>query len=345
MLARHRGASRLQRGASHYVSQATQRLDRQPLVRVVSIGVILGLGLGMPGFFFLRSPVWLLLWGGLFVVLWRVAAYAEPLFEEDNPVALASKSRPKRLRDGPLMMMDLPGGSFVMGSPATDEVARDAEKPQHTVIVSGFRMAVTPVTVELYHEVMQRQPVPQEQARLPIVDVTWYDAIAFCNRLSVRQGYRPCYRQRFKRWVCDWHADGYRLPTEVEWEYACRAGSTTRYAFGDDTERLGDYAWFDGNSSSQLDEVALKKPNAWGLYDMHGNVWEWCWDWYKLYSLWQVRDWNDLRSFFFPQYRVVRGGSFGDPPGRLRSAVRASDHPEGRFWSSGFRCVRVPPSD
>ena len=221
-------------------------LDHQPYARVVVMGVILGLGLGIPGFFYLRSPAWMLLWGGLFVALWRMAAYAEPVFEEANPVV--AEARPTRVQDGPLTMIELPGGQFLMGSPDTDELAGDDEKPQHMVTVSGFRMAVTPVTAGLYNEVMQREPVPQAQERLPAVNVSWEDAIAFCNRLSVREGYRRCYRRRFKRWVCDWRADGYRLPTEAEWEYACRAGTATRYAFGDDPERLGNYAWFAENA-------------------------------------------------------------------------------------------------
>ena len=96
-------------------------LDHQPYARVVVMGVILGLGLGIPGFFYLRSPAWMLLWGGLFVALWRMAAYAEPVFEEANPVV--AEARPTRVQDGPLTMMELPGGQFLMGSPDTDELA------------------------------------------------------------------------------------------------------------------------------------------------------------------------------------------------------------------------------
>jgi formylglycine-generating enzyme required for sulfatase activity len=327
---------------SHYLSRVSAFLDRQPLPRVLMTGVVLGLGLGAPGFFYLRSPAWLLLWGVLFVALWRMADSAEPVFEEDTLVAV--EARPQRVRDGPLVMVDLPGGQFHMGSPDTDEMAHDNEKPQHTVTISGFRMAVTPVTAGLYNEVMQKEPLPEEEARLPAADVTWYDAIEFCNRLSIREGYRPCYRQRLKRWVCDWRSNGYRLPTEAEWEYACRAGTTTRYAFGDDPGRLGDYAWFVDNASDRPHEVAQKRPNGWGLYDMHGNVWEWCWDGYKLYSLWRVRNWNDLRDFLQPRWRVVRGGSFDGPPEDLRSALRDGDLPVSRGRRVGFRCVRVPPA-
>src|SRR6516225_6084325 len=110
-----------------------------------------------------------------------MAAYAEPVFEEANPVV--AEARPTRVRDSPLTMMELPGGQFLMGSPDTDELAHANEKPHHWVTVSGFRMAVTPVTAGLYNEVMQREPVPPEQERLPAVNVTWYDAIDFCNRL------------------------------------------------------------------------------------------------------------------------------------------------------------------
>jgi formylglycine-generating enzyme required for sulfatase activity len=324
-----------------YLLRMSALLDRQPLPGVIITGVVLGLGLGAPGFAYLRSPAWLLLWGVLCVALWRMAYSAEPVFEEDNPIAVEAK--PQRVRDGRLVMVDLPGGQFRMGSPDTDEMAHDREKPQHAVTVSGFRMAVTPVTVELYNEVMQKNPAPEEAARLPAVEVTWFEAVEFCNRLSAREGYRPCYRQRLKRWVCDWRSDGYRLPTEAEWEYACRAGTTTRYAFGDDPGRLGDYAWFSDNSSGRPHEVAQKRPNSWGLYDLHGNVWEWCWDWYKLYSLWRVRDLDDLRRLFFPEYRVVRGGSFGNSPEDLRSAFRDLALPEVWYGSFGFRCVRVPP--
>jgi formylglycine-generating enzyme required for sulfatase activity len=281
----------------------------------------------------------MLLWGGLFVALWRMAAYAEPVFEEANPVV--AEARPTRVRDGPLTMIELPGGQFLMGSPDTDELADPDEKPQHMVTVSGFRMAVTPVTAGLYNGVMQREPVPQAQERLPAVNVSWDDAIAFCNRLSVREGYRPCYRRRFKRWVCNWRADGYLLPTEAEWEYACRAGTATRYAFGDDAERLGNYAWFADNASNQVQAVGQKRPNHWGLYDMHGNVWEWCWDWYGAYgSGVEVNPVGPSAG----SSRVVRGGSFVDPPVPLRSAFRVADLPEFRAVNAGFRCVRVPPA-
>ncbi len=324
----------------HLISQAAKWLDRQPLPMVIAAGAVVGLGLGLPGFFYLRSPGWLLLWGVLLIALWRVGHQAMPVFEDEQRVP----AKPQRVRDGPMVMMELPGRQFRMGSPDTDDMAFDNEKPQHTVTVSGFRMAVTPVTAGLYCEVMQQEPPPDEQQRLPIVDVSWDDTIQFCNVLSEREGYQPCYRQVRNRWVCDWRADGYRLPTEAEWEYACRAGTTTRYSFGDDPGELDRYAWFGDRFLADIHEVAQKASNPWGLYDMHGNVFEWCWDHYKLYSLTRIRNWDDLRHFVKPEYRVLRGGSMFDSPEDLRSAFRGDGLPGDWAVFLGFRCVRVPPS-
>ena len=329
--------------------QAAHWLDRQPLPRVIAVGAVLGLGLGLPGFFYLRSPAWMLLWGALFVALWCLGRDAEPVYEHDTPVS----TTPKRVEDGPFTMMHLPAGDFYMGSPDNDDMAQDNENPQHLVTVSGFRMAVTPVTAELYHEIMQGEAPSEGREQTPAENVSWFDAVEFCNRLSKREGYRRCYYRLFGRWFCYWRADGYRLPTEAEWEYACRAGTKTRYSFGDDSDRLDRYTWFRGRAAH---EVAQKLPNPWGLYDMHGNVWEWCWDWIGPYTNEAATDPRGPKKPDLNQpYRVVRGGSFDDPPEVLRSAARFGFPPEvlrsahrfidlPEFWVElyGFRCVRVP---
>jgi formylglycine-generating enzyme required for sulfatase activity len=259
---------------------------------------------------------------------------------------------------GLLSMVVLPGGEFLMGSANDDEMAY-AERPQHPVTVSGFCMATTPVTRALYREVMGRgRPEWEADGRggqLPANYVTWTDAVEFCNALSRRQGIKPCYYVTilagpvvYSSLNWDRLADGYRLPTEAEWEYAARAGTTTWWFFGDEEQDLGHYAWFVNNADGQVHPVGEKEPNPWGLYDMLGNVWEWCWDWYAAYM---AEPADDPEGPAGGSYRVVRGGSAWNVPWVLRSAGRdggsVRDVPgyvrlDRGVDSRGFRCVRVP---
>src|SRR5205814_7420141 len=139
--------------------------------------------------------------------------------------------------------------------------------------------------------------------------------------------------------VPDWNGTGYRLPTEAEWEYAGRAGSNTRYGFGNRESDLSDHAWFHGNSQDQTRPVGQKRPNAWGLYDMHGNVWEWCWDWYNEREYKQSID-KDPSGPRTGRDRVLRGGGWEDDPESLRSAHRFERRPSFRSWGLGFRIVK-----
>ena len=319
-------------------------LARLPLPAVVLTGIVLGCGLGGAGFYYLEAPGWAVGWLVLFAAIGWLGYTATPVFDEPNPVQTSAQPvKPRRVLDGSLLMVDLPGGRFLMGSPDSDDMARDNEKPQHEVMVSSFRMAITPVTVELYRAVMLESSNAQSEieARWPATSVTWFNAIEFCNRLSERAGYRPCYSQRSGQWRCDWRADGYRLPTEAEWEYACRAGTTTRYSFGDNPAGLDAYGWHAGNSNT-AQPVATKRANSWGLYDLHGNVWEWCWDWYGAYVPKPAQNPRGPEKSTAGR-RVLRGGSFVFPPAFLRSANRFFDFPEDRRSYDGFRCVRVPP--
>jgi formylglycine-generating enzyme required for sulfatase activity len=241
-------------------------------------------------------------------------------------------------------LVDIPAGAFLMGSADDDREARASEKPQHPVAVAAFRLMRTPVTRRLYREIMGNDPgwPGGEADDRPVNAVTWYDAVRFCNALSTKEGLIPCYRFAGEHSVSrDPAGNGYRLPSEAEWEYACRAGTTTRYFFGDDARVLGDYAWFSGNSGSAPQPVGRKWPNLWGLYDMHGNVWEWVEDcWHESYagapadgSAWVSGDCTG---------RVLRGGAFNYVPRDLRSAIRGRYVPEDGDGNVGFRCARAP---
>ncbi len=222
-----------------------------------------------------------------------------------------------------LEMVNLPAGEFLMGSPDSDPDARSYEKPPHQVNVNSFAIGKYPVTQAQYQAVMGTNPsyFPNNPQN-PVEKVSWDDAQAFCQKLSQITG------------------KTYRLPTEAEWEYACRAGTTTRFYFGDDANQLGDYAWYGGNSQKTTHPVGQKKPNAWGLYDMSGNVLEWCEDnWHNTYenaprdgSAW-LKNGNDICS-------LLRGGSWYLNPNLCRSACRGSyDRRVSDSDLDGFRVV------
>jgi formylglycine-generating enzyme required for sulfatase activity len=217
-----------------------------------------------------------------------------------------------------LEMVSIPGGRFLMGSPASEKDRDDDEGPQHEVNVPPFYMGQYEVTQAQYGAIMGQNPSRFKGADRPVESVTWDDAQAFCQKLSAKTG------------------KNYRLPSEAEWEYACRAGTTTAYSFGNDAAVLGEYAWFYGNSKNQPHPVGQKKPNAFGLYDMHGNVWEWCEDIYRdSYkgaptdgSAWVGQNAGD---------RVCRGGSWINSPGLCRSALRDRNARGNRLYNLGFR--------
>jgi formylglycine-generating enzyme required for sulfatase activity len=185
---------------------------------------------------------------------------------------------------------------------------------------------------------MGTNPSQVKGPNLPVEMVTWFDAVEYCNRRSQREGLTPAYAisgtgdSRTVTW--NRSANGYRLPTEAEWEYACRAGTGTPYYSGNGVDAAG---WYGANSSSTTHPVGGKQANAWGLYDMHGNVYEWCWDWYGYYTSGAQTDPVGASS---GSYRVIRGGSWGDHAQNLRSAIRGYFTPTNRNSSLGFRLVR-----
>lgn len=214
----------------------------------------------------------------------------------------------------------IPAGRFTMG------VANGVsdEKSAHQVRLSQpFMLGVHEVTQEQYVEVMGSNPSIFKAPQNPVENVSWEDAMNFCRKLSALPEERAAGRV-------------YRLPTEAEWEYACRAGTTTSYGFGDDASDLGEYAWYSNNSDG-THPVGQKQPNAWGLYDMHGNVWEWCADWYGDYPSGTVTDPMGAQS---GSNHVFRGGSWDYLAGDCRSSYRGRYYPSLRN-SLGFRVVCV----
>jgi formylglycine-generating enzyme required for sulfatase activity len=241
----------------------------------------------------------------------------------------------------------VPAGTFLMGSPEADRDAFPDEKPPHPVrIERPFLLGVYPVTQGEFRAVTGRNPSKfqtsgRDTSRRPVESVSWQEAIEFCNALSEAEGLAPFYLSSEGEPI-DPDADGYRLPTEAEWEYACRAGSKTRYYFGDDPARLRDHAWYRDNGESRTHTVGQKRPNAWGLYELHGNVWEWCWDGYDAdyYAASPESDpWGPGQA----ETRVLRGGSWLYNALLARSANRYRLAPSKTLNDLGFRIARAAP--
>ncbi|OQY59787.1 MAG: hypothetical protein B6245_04790 [Desulfobacteraceae bacterium 4572_88] len=220
----------------------------------------------------------------------------------------------------------IPAGTFMMGSPE-DEAGRYNNEVLHQVtLTKTFLMQTTPVTQWQWKAVMGKNPSHFKDGGndCPVENVLWEDAQQFIKKLNEHEGKTL-----------------YRLPTEAEWEYACRAGSSTRFCFGDDENRLSEYAWYDGNSGGKTHPVGQKKPNAWGLYDMHGNVWEWCQDWFGDYPSGDITD--PAGPLKPGSARVDRGGGCFFSARICRSACRVRDLPGGRYHFLGFRLLRLAP--
>jgi formylglycine-generating enzyme required for sulfatase activity len=255
------------------------------------------------------------------------------------------------------------GDTFIMGSPASEPERRRNEW-QYQVTVSSFYMGKYEVTQKEWVAVMGTNPSSKEGDNLPVHNVSWYDAIEYCNKRSEREGLRPAYRIDKSRrdpnnknildnrgWVVTWNkkANGYRLPTLAEWEYACRAGTTTPFNTGDnistDQANYNGYIPYNNNAKgtfrAQMITVGSFEPNAWGLYDMHGNVSEWCWDWIwdwaENYTYEALTDPSGPLSGFD---RALRSGSWYESGGDLRSACQRESTPSTWDSSFGFRLVR-----
>ena len=227
----------------------------------------------------------------------------------------------------------LPAGQFTMGSPATEVDRGSDEGPQTRVTLTrGFYLGRYEVTQGEYLSVIGSNPSYfTGDTNRPVEQVNWTEANNYCAQLTVRE-------RTAGRLPAGW---AYRLPTEAEWEYASRCGSTNRFSYGDDPgyAQLGNNAWYNSNSAGASHTVGGKLPNRWGLYDMSGNVWEWCSDWFGTYPGGNVTDPSGAVS---GSYRVIRGGGWGHTADRCRSAERYVSGPSNRYYIFGFRLVLAP---
>ncbi|MCE8423946.1 MAG: formylglycine-generating enzyme family protein [Candidatus Methanoperedens sp.] len=218
----------------------------------------------------------------------------------------------------------IPAGEFDMGSASNDVDRKPNEEPVHRVkLSSALYFGKYEVTQKQWYDVMGTSPSNYSGNDLPVEQVSWNDAQEFIKKLNEKEGINK-----------------YKLPSEAEWEYAARAGTKTRYSFGDSYSNLGDYAWYNDNSNSKTHQVGRNKPNEWGLYDMHGNVWEWVQDkWHDDYNGAP----NDASSWERGDglIRVGRGGGWSGSAGDCRSAARFDGEPDYRDYALGFRILRI----
>ncbi len=244
---------------------------------------------------------------------------------EPAPTPAESGDMPSEITNSIGMRLKLiPAGEFLMGSPETEAGRKDDEKQHRVRITKPFYLGVHEVTQAEYKRVMGTNPSHFQGARNPVESVSWDDAVNFCQRLSDLPAERSA-------------GHVYRLPTEAEWEYACRAGTTTAYSFGDSATALGEYGWYGVNSQNMSHPVGEKEANGFGLYDMHGNVWEWCEDRHGEYP---GVDTTDPHGPSTGSVRVFRGGGWGGTPASVRSANRDWYSPGNRDISLGFRLAR-----
>ena len=219
------------------------------------------------------------------------------------------------------LLVEIPAGKI--------ELRDDRTKQKWTVDILPFLLGKFPVTQEFYFEVTKEESSTFKGNKHPVETITWKEAVCFCNVLSIRTGLTPCYtiQEEKEEISLDITADGFRLPTEAEWEYACKAG-TTGIRYGE----LNKIAWFKDNSEKTTHTVGQKEPNAWGLYDMLGNVWEWCSD---------IYDENVYGS-----YRIIRGGGWCDEARSVMATTRRRSHPiKFKIDDLGFRIARNKPQE
>ncbi len=250
--------------------------------------------------------------------------------KKNNLISVSSNNR-FVTKEGPLENMNfvtLPGGKFMMGSSDEDQYALESEKPRHETYVSAFEIMNTLVTNKMWYSFNSKNKEQIYHEDYPVVKVTWFDIIDFINKLNLEDD--------------EYY---YSLPTEIQWEYACRASKDhQRYWWGDREDKLDLYAWYESNSDNKIHNVGTKKPNPWGLYDMLGNVAEWCDNWYKRYELLIEGDDKKARSDK-SRVKAVRGGSYMHGHAICSPAARIKFYPGFHFPYVGFRLIRKSKLD
>jgi len=248
-------------------------------------------------------------------------------------------------------MVQISAGTFLMGSdlrpawvvlidysfsPPRVDTVYNYERPVHGVTVDAFKISKTEVTQEQFKSVAGYNPSRfWGFYNLPVENMSWQEAAVFCNKLSGITGLEPCYD--LESWECDFSKEGFRLPTEAEWEYACRAGSDLEWIASPNSSGLWYTSWYITDSTFITHTVGSKEPNPAGLYDMTGNVWEWCNDFYRIYNC------NSEINPTGPEFgflRARRGGSWASSAIDCRPAARTSGHPKWGNSVTGFRIVR-----
>ena len=287
---------------------------------------------------------------------------------KERVCGVCSSSEIKEIEKVPAGFVYIPEGSFQMGS----EAGPDFNKPVHTVKISnGFFMGKYEVTQEEYSVIMGSNPSSfssgaeegENQELRPVENVSWYDAVVYCNKRSIAEKLEPVYKKgdetdpaewgeipnksdaEWNNITCDWDANGYRLPTEAEWEYAARGGNGTTevliWSGTDKEDELENYAWYWTKSDNKTHKVGMKDPNGYGLFDMSGNVWEWCWDRYAGDYYKQTEGVSDPKGASSGDLRVLRGGSWDDGANYASVSGRSYGNPYYHYYDIGFRVVRA----
>ncbi|MBN2280292.1 MAG: formylglycine-generating enzyme family protein [Candidatus Marinimicrobia bacterium] len=242
-----------------------------------------------------------------------------------------------KVKIAPIGFVFIMGGKFSMGDQGNE--GNENEKPVHTQTVEDFYISKMEVTQSIYEAIMKNNPSQIKGPSFPVENITWYQALEFCNMLSENENLEPCYRIENNQVTCNWNASGYRLPTEKEWEFAARSrGRKDRpYSGTDRAFNLDEYAWYNRSSYYQIQTAGMKLPNELGIYDMTGNVREWCWNSYADYPLGKNRQSVISNA---EKYRVVRGGGWGDKYLDCRTTKRFAVEPDKYLPIVGFRIVK-----